>query len=105
MFQSGVTDLGATQVELLQLLPVLDGSCALIGHIFREVQAEFRDALQVLDFLHALIRNVGQREVQIAQVRQFVEVAQIGIFHPASPADSRRSHAPAHRELRYRPGR
>ena len=48
-----------------------------VGDVFREVEIQLDDAGQVLEFLHALIGDSRQRKIQVAQIRQLVQPAQI----------------------------
>ena len=64
MLESGVAGFGAVKVQAFEIFPIFDGGDAFVGDVLGEIEVEFGDAVQVLDLLHALIGDVGEREIE-----------------------------------------
>src|SRR5271169_1944094 len=82
MLESGVTSLGAVQIEALEKFPVFDGGDTFIGDVLGEIEIEIGNAAQVLDLLHAAIGDVGEGKIKNAQRGIAIQAAEVGIGGP-----------------------
>ncbi len=93
VLETGVGDFRPADVQPFELLPTLQVRQSLIGNVLGITEIQFRDPLQRLQLLHAEIGDVSVGEVELLQVAQLVEGAQVRIGHPARPQVDR-DHVP-----------